>query len=256
MDAAVFPSSSGHPGEASDHELERLETSLGYRFRNRGLLRTSLRHRSFVYQVRDTADNRSLEDNQRFEFLGDTVLSLSISTLLFHRFRDRKEGGLSRMRAGLVNEIQLADLARSIGLPSVLALGRGEEATGGRNKNSILADAMEALLASIYLDGGFESAFRVVKTLWGDLVDRSPKDDLLKDYKTRLQEETQRALGLTPEYHLTGGKGPDHDRTFEVTLFLGSRAVSTGQGHSKKEAEQAAARTALKIVSAQGDDST
>ncbi|MEW5723209.1 MAG: ribonuclease III, partial [Thermodesulfobacteriota bacterium] len=193
-----------------------------------------------------------LEDNQRFEFLGDAVLSLCVSALLFHRFTDLKEGELSRMRAGLVREAGLADMAREIGLCEALYLGRGEEATGGRDKNSILADALEALMAAVYLDGGFPAAMGVVERLWGDLIARSGRDDFLMDYKTRLQEETQAAFGQTPEYKLTGSQGPDHARVFEVTLELDGREISTGRGKSKKEAEQNAAKAALKALKNKG----
>ena len=138
------------------------------------------------------------------------------------------------MRAGLVNENQLAEMSRRIGVPEGLLLGRGEVATGGRDKNSILADALEAIVAAIYLDGGFNAALRVVKSLWGELIVKSSTNDFLKDFKTRLQEKTQRTLGQTPEYRLTRAEGPDHARTFEVTLLLEAKVVSTGQGLSKK----------------------
>ena len=231
--------------------LDTLESNLGYSFADPGLLDTALRHRSFVHQFKDKEDvDQLLEDNQRFEFLGDAVLGLCISTLLYDEFPDDKEGTLSRMRAGLVNESRLANLAREIGVSEALFLGRGEETTGGRDKNSILADALEAIMAAVYLDGGYEAAFMVVDRLWGDLIVRAAANDLLRDYKTQLQERTQRDWGLTPQYHLTGSEGPDHARTFEITLYLGNRAVSTGRGRSKKSAEQAAARSALEMLDA------
>jgi ribonuclease III len=165
--------------------------------------------------------------------------------MLYHRFPQYQEGLLSRMRAGLVNEARLADLARDLGLPDALLLGRGEETTGGRDKNSILADAVEAVIAAVYLDGGFDAALIVVRRLWGDLIGSSSHDELLKDFKTRLQEQTQRGRGHTPVYELTGSFGPDHARVFEVALKIDGRTVSAGTGRSKKEAEQNAARTAL-----------
>jgi len=238
------------PDRVSDDEsaaLDGLESALGYVFKNRYLLTIALSHRSFVHQLKSmitTGDEP--EDNQRFEFLGDSVLSLCVSTLLFDKFPGVKEGELSRMRAGLVHEGGLAEMAREIGVNRALLLGRGEETTGGRDKNSILADALEAVMAAVYLDGGFDAAMVVVKKLWGDLIARSSKDDFLKDFKTRFQEESQAAFGLTPDYRLTGTEGPDHARTFEVTLELAGREVSTGRGRSKKEAEQAAAKAALK----------
>jgi ribonuclease-3 len=236
-------------------DVARLESALGYRFADRELLYTALRHRSWVHQVKaQSSDEAEPEDNQRLEFLGDTVLSLCTSTLLFHRFEDLKEGELSRMRAGLVREAGLADMARCIGIGEAIFLGRGEETTGGREKNSILADAVEALMAAVYLDGGFDAAMAVVKNLWGDMIARSSKDDFLKDFKTRLQETAQATVGQTPEYRLTGSEGPDHALTFEVTLVLAGRDVSTGRGRSKKEAEQAAAQAALEVLEAKAEE--
>ena len=152
------------------------------------------------------------------------------------------------MRAGLVNEMQLADMARQIGIDQALLLGRGEETTGGRDKNSILADALEAVVAAVYLDGGFKAAMELVARLFGELINRSDHDDLLKDFKTKFQEKSQAKWGETPEYLLSGTSGPDHARVFEVTLTLAGKDVSTGRGHSKKEAEQAAAKAGLKAL--------
>ncbi len=237
--------------------MAALQSAVGYRFENPENLLSALRHRSFVNQFRDPADpDRKIEDNQRLEFLGDAVLSLCVSTMLYSSFPDLKEGELSKMRAGLVNENQLAEIAREISMPECLFLGRGEEATGGRDKNSILADAVEALLAAIYLDRGFEAVMDVIESRWGGMVARATRDDFLKDFKTKLQEETQRSLGLTPEYRLTGSTGPDHARTFEVAVILGDKEAATGQGRSKKEAEQQAARNALDLLLADRPEST
>lgn len=223
-----------------------LEAGLGYVFTDRSRLLTALCHRSYVHQFRE--GGAVVEDNQRLEFLGDAVLSLCISTALFTRFPEGKEGNLSKMRAGLINESALAHIGRSIGLDRALLLGRGEEATGGRKKNSILADALEAVMAAIFLDGGQKAAMQVVTRLWGDLVACSSVKDLLKDYKTRLQEETQQHLALTPKYQLTDTVGPAHARNFEVSVTLGTIVVARGRGRSKKEAEQAAARAALEAI--------
>lgn len=232
-----------------EEALSILESSLGYEFEDRTLLLTALRHRSFVHQFRAATDEEPLpEDNQRLEFLGDAVLSLCVGALLYQSFPGLKEGELSKMRAGLVNEVQLADMARQIGVPGGLLVGRGEEASGGRDKNSILADALEAILAAVYLDKGFNAAMGVVENLWRGLIARYPGDDLLQDSKTSLQELTQRLFGLIPEYRLTGSEGPDHARTFEVTLVLGGKELSTGRGRSKKEAEKEAARAGLESL--------
>jgi ribonuclease III len=231
--------------------LANLEANLGHAFANRQLLHIALRHRSYVNQIRESTEGAEwLEDNQRLEFLGDAVLSLSISTILYEHFPVQKEGVLSKMRAGLVNESRLAEIARHIGVPAALFLGRGEETSEGREKNSILADALEALLAGVYLDRGFEAASNVVKRLWSDLILRSSRDDLLKDFKTRLQEQTQQRFNLTPDYRLTATHGPDHSRIFEISLYLSNRCLAAGRGRSKKEAEQAAAKTVLDLIKA------
>ncbi|MBW2091041.1 MAG: ribonuclease III [Deltaproteobacteria bacterium] len=229
--------------------LAELEGRLGYKFADRSLLLTALRHRSYIHEAKaDFKGRDNLEDNQRLEFLGDAVLSLCISTLLYQAFPGEKEGELSKMRAGLVNESQLSNIARQISVAPCLALGRGEEATGGRDKNSILADAFEAILAGVYLDGGFVAAINVVERLLGGLIAKSSTQDLLRDYKTRLQELTQELYNETPVYRLDGSTGPDHSKTFVVTLSLGSEDLAVGQGRSKKEAEQSAARAALQIL--------
>lgn len=232
--------------------LEELQARLGCVFQDRDLLLTALRHRSYVHQPPEgAAEAEALEDNQRLEFLGDAVLSLCVSTLLCRTFPHLKEGEMSKMRAGLVNESQLSDKARELGLPPCLFLGRGEEASGGRDKNSILADALEAVLAAVYLDQGFDQVLGVVERLWGDLIARSSEQDFLQDYKTRLQELTQQRFGQAPKYHLARTAGPDHARVFEVSLRVGSLKLSTGRGRSKKEAEQDAARSALDLLEAQ-----
>ena len=239
------------PANKAEHEraLNNLQSSLGYQLTDLERLETALRHRSYVHQHRDSEAGAPLKsDNQRYEFLGDAVLGLCVSTLLYRQFPELNEGDLSRMRAGLVNEMQLARLAREIGVPAALLLGRGEETTRGRDKNSILADALEAIVAAVYLDGGFQTAMTVVQGLLGDLIARACRDDLLKDFKTRLQETTQQLSGKTPEYQMAGSEGPDHARVFTVNLMLDGQVVSTGQGRSKKEAEQKAAQAALRTL--------
>lgn len=227
--------------------LAGLEERLGYRFHDQALLRSALTHRSFLHEnPAEGGDRAEAEDNQRLEFLGDAVLSLAIGTLLYRVHPSLREGDLTRMRAGLVNEHQLSELAGSLGLAGCLVLGRGEETSGGRAKRSILADALEAVLAAVYLDGGYQAAAEVVERLFADLARSGAGRDLLEDYKTRLQELTQADFSQTPDYRLTGIEGPDHDRTFEITLSLGSIDLAVGRGRSKKEAERAAAQAALK----------
>jgi ribonuclease-3 len=230
-------------------KLETLESGIGYHFKDQSLLDTALKHSSYVHEAGvDTEETQPAEDYQRLEFLGDSVLSLCVSTRLYQVFPGVSEGELSKMRAGLVNDTRLAKTAREIGVAPCLYLGRGEEATGGRDKNSILADALEAILGAVYLDGGIRPVQDVVDTLLGDLIERSSTHDLLKDYKTRLQELSQERYNQNPVYRLTGTSGPDHSRTFEVTLSLDGEELSRGFGRSKKEAEMSAAKTALEIL--------
>ncbi len=221
-------------------DLSMLEASLSYAFTNREVLETALRHSSFVNELPDPKP----ENNERFEFLGDAVLSLSISHLLMERFPERSEGDLSKIRSQLVNEIQLSHVAATLELGKFLWLGKGETQTGGRKKNSILADTMEALLAAVYLDGGFARAFEVVKIHFSGLFDQVAVPDDNPDYKSRLQEKVQAEGAVQPEYRIITETGPDHDKTFEAALDLGDKTF-TGTGKSKKTAEQAAARNAL-----------
>jgi ribonuclease-3 len=182
------------------------------------------------------------------EFLGDSVIELTVSHLLLTRFPHIDEGGLSKARAVLVKEATLASLARSVGLGEALRLGRGEEETGGREKDSILAGGIEALAAAVYLDGGYEEAFRVIEKLFTPLLEGMKGELQDQDFKTRLQEFTQRRLNSTPHYIVTDEEGPDHDKTFEVVISLGGKTYGMGRGRSKKEAEQRAAEEALRSL--------
>lgn len=221
-------------------DLSLLETSLGYRFLNRSFLETALRHSSFVNELPDPRP----ENNERFEFLGDAVLSLIVSHLLMERFSERNEGDLSKIRSQLVNEGQLSAIAKKIQLGAFIWLGKGELQTGGSEKNSILADAFEALLAAVYLDGGFRRAFDVVERHFSGLFEDVAMPDDNPDFKSRLQEIVQAGGSLQPAYRVVNETGPDHDKTFEVAVDLGEFNF-TGTGKSKKAAEQAAAQTAV-----------
>lgn len=215
-----------------------LETALGYRFQRPAYLETALTHRSIATDA---------ENNEKLEFLGDAVLSLAMSDLLMERFPEAREGDLSKMRAGLVNAETLAVKARCLDLGTFIALGRGEERSGGRHKESILAAAYEALLGAIYLDAGYEIARTVVTNHFNEDV---AGDSLigLRDYKTRLQEVTQRLFRETPVYALVEQAGPDHEKHFVSELTIGGRACGRGAGRSKKLAEQAAAMQALGLL--------
>ena len=224
-------------------DLHHLEYRLGYQFKNRQLLENALRHSSFVNEQPDTR----LKDNERLEFLGDAVLSLTIGHMLMTSFPDHHEGDLSRMRANLVNETQLALIAKDIDLGRYLQLGKGEVQTNGREKSSILSDALEALVAAVYLDSGFKTAFSFVKKQFAPLL---TSKEVLKQYhdaKSRLQELVQTTKRPMPEYRVADETGPDHDKTFVVQVSIGDLETS-GTGKSKKAAEQEAASKALEIL--------
>ena len=223
-------------------DITALEQRIFYHFRNRGLLEEALRHRSFVNEQTDS----KLRDNERMEFLGDAVLNLIVSTILIRGYSDFTEGQLSRIRAGFINENQLSALAATMNLGDFIQMGKGEILSNGRNKKSILANTLEALIAAVYLDGGFERAFEFIRRHFSDPLEKVPDLSNLSDHKTRLQEWAQAEGHEIPEYILISSSGPDHDKTFSVQVKLFGR-VALGAGKSKKAAEQDAARNALEI---------
>lgn len=227
----------------TEHSHSKLEEKLGYRFTDPDYLKTALCHRSFSHEQAEKTD-----DNERLEFLGDAVLNMVISDMLMSRFPEMSEGELSRIRASLVNENRLAAIAGNISLGGFLKLGKGESKTSGNKKKSILADAFEALIAAVYLDGGFKQVFSIVENHFSPFFDEIEKAPLLYDYKSLLQEQVQHRHQEVPVYRITGAEGPDHDKTFHVELNV-SGIRSDGCGKSKKEAEQDAARRAFKILS-------
>lgn len=223
-------------------KLAGLEKAIGYFFRDKNLFKRALTHKSFANEKRLSA----LEQNERLEFLGDAVMELVVSDLLMTRFFPRaSEGELSKMRASLVNETSLAELARTLGLGDFLFLGRGEDQCQGREKDSLLSDAFEALLGAIYLDSDYEAVFKIIEKHFGPVLQRSVKEDINRDFKTRLQEEAQGMFKVAPRYVLVSESGPDHDKVFEVNLILREEVYGRGQGKSKKQAEQMAAQEAL-----------
>lgn len=222
-------------------KLRRLEDQLPYRFQDVSLLKRALTHKSFANEQRLT----SLSQNERDEFLGDAVLELAISHLLMEAFPEAPEGELSKLRAAVVNETSLAELARALKVGEFLYLGKGEEQCQGRNKDSLLSDAFEAVLGAVYLDAGFAPAFKVVKRQFGPLIRRATQQDIIRDYKTRLQEESQTRFQAVPRYELISENGPDHDKTFSITILIKNQPYGSGSGKSKKQAEQMAAREAL-----------
>lgn len=214
-----------------------LEETLGHRFADGRLLEAALIHRSY------SAEHPGIEDNERMEFLGDAVLQMVVTEILFEEHPSLAEGEMAKVRAACVNRAVLADLASRLGVGERLLMADGEEASGGRSKASILSDAMEAILAAVYIDGGMDAARRVVRSHWTDLVALKAEAPGLRDFKTRLQEVYAPA-GLRPEYIVTG-TGPDHAREFTATVFVDGKELGSGRGRSKKEAEQSAAQAAL-----------
>jgi ribonuclease-3 len=218
-------------------DLADLERHLGIRFDRPDHLRAALVHRSFV------AENAQAIHNERMEFLGDAVLQFVVTAYLFDNHPELSEGEMAKARAGVVNGVELAEVAREVELGDHLVLGRGEEASGGRQKESILADAMEAVIAAIYLDQGLEGARGFILERWADRLGARVAAPGKRDYKTRLQEELARD-GKRPRY-LIAEEGPDHDKIFTALVEVEGAVVGEGSGRSKKEAEQNAAARAI-----------
>ena len=217
--------------------MSGIEERLGHTFRDPGLLAHSLTHRSLE------SEQPEQPSNERLEFLGDAVLQLVVTDFLFAEYPHLPEGEMAKVRAACVNRTELARIARRIQLGSDIRLGKGEEATGGREKSSILADALEAVLAAVYLDGGIVSARDVVLDHWQDLIREKATSPGRLDYKTRLQEVLA-AQARVPAYEVEG-KGPDHARVFSATVAVDGQVIGSGTGRSKKEAQQSAASEAL-----------
>lgn len=221
--------------------LCELALTIGYSFNDRELLYQALTHRSYVNEAGD----KSVKDNERLEFFGDAVIDFFLSDQLYRRFPENREGELTRIRASLVDEESLARLALGLDLGRYLRLGKGEEKSGGRRKKSILADAYEALVAAVYLDGGAEAVQPLLETHFAPLMENHAGGVVCRDFKTEFQELAQAMRGATPGYLLKGASGPDHDRIFTIEARLGGECFGEGSGRSKKEAEQAAAREGL-----------
>ncbi|MEV7806227.1 ribonuclease III [Microbispora sp. NPDC088329] len=211
-----------------------------------GILERALTHRSYAYE------NGGLPTNERLEFLGDSVLGLVVTDTLFRNHPDLPEGQLAKLRAAVVNMRALADVARTLDLGKYLRLGRGEEGTGGRDKSSILADTLEALIGTVYVDKGLDEAFRVVHLLFDPLITRSASLGAGLDWKTSLQELTAAEMLGVPEYHVDES-GPDHAKSFSAIVRVGGKEYGKGAGRSKKEAEQQAAEAAWTAIRALRD---
>lgn len=222
-------------------DLKFLERELSYSFEDPARLRQSLTHKSYLNENKDMG----VKDNERLEFLGDSVLGLIISDVLMERFPEASEGDLSKMKARIVSEETLARVAKGIDLGSYLYLGKGEERTLGKEKPSLLSDAMEAVIAAIYLDKGFTPVREVVLKQFEKCLKEVTLSNFSSDYKTELQEQCQKRFGTLPVYTVVQESGPDHQKRFEIEIRINEAPYGISDGNSKKEAEQRAAKIAL-----------
>lgn len=230
-----------------EEQIATVARALGYEPVDPRLLRDALTHRSYANE----RPRHAPRDNERLEFLGDSVVGLVVSTLLWERFPDAPEGELTRRRADLVCEPTLAEIARYVGIGEALRLGRGEQRSGGRDKPRLLASALEACFGAVYLEGGVEAAMRVGRGLFEGRIAQTPPG--ASDFKSRVQELVQSERGVTPRYRLLSTQGPDHARLFRVAIQIGDEVLGEGEGRSKGEAEQAAAERAWERLSGPRD---
>lgn len=225
-------------------ELREFERILDIHFDRLELLNVALTHSSYANQ-----HNLNYNDhNERLEFLGDSVLSMAVSDYLYKKYRTKHEGKLTRLRAGVVCEASLVEISKKLNLSKYLRIGKGEELSGGREKDSLLADALEAVIASIYLDRGFDDAREFVLKHLESKIDVIVKDRNYNDFKSKLQEYVQKNMMAVIKYNVKEETGPAHDRIFEIEVFLDNKCYGIGKGKSKKEAEQNAAKEALKNI--------
>ena len=221
--------------------VNTLESRIGYTYRNKQYAVNALVHSSFSNEHH----NFAAKSNDRLEFLGDAILDFVMSLVLYNNEKQFSEGEMSKLRALIVCEASLDACARKIGLGELVMLGKGEEANGGRVRPSILSDAMEAIIGSIYLDGGIDEAEGFIMHLLGDIYLKAVEGMLFMDYKTALQEELQKSGDIPIQYKLIESIGPDHSKTFKMSVYANGKIIGTGVGKSKKDAEQMAAKAAL-----------
>ncbi|UCD35829.1 MAG: ribonuclease III [Nitrospiraceae bacterium] len=226
---------------SSSEDLTGLEDSLGYTFKKKSRLKEAITHKSYAHE----ASNDRTSYNERMEFLGDAVLELVISEHLFITYPEYTEADLSRMKSYVVQESTLAQAAKDLDLGAYLLLGRGEEMTGGRKKSSLLADAFEAVLAAVYLDGGYRNAKEFTLRHLTERLSRTSAGNFIFDFKTKLQEVSQARYGVLPRYVIHKEEGPEHRKTFEVKVFINDTFLGSGKGTTKKAAAQKAAEKGL-----------
>jgi len=250
-------------GSQAQSDLLRAEERLGYHFQDLGLLEQALTHTSFAHekeqkmtdqnvcspQEKEASPSLAQSHYERLEFLGDAVLDLAIGHLLMLRFPEAEEGELTQYRAQLVNESGLFEVALELDLDQMILLGKGEDSTGGRKKPSILASGYEAVMAAVYLDGGYETAFRLIQRHFQSRLERLSEAETIQDSKTRFQELVQAKHKLAPSYRVIQERGPDHNKQFQVALLVAGRELARAWGKSKKEAERKAAEEAIKKLS-------
>ncbi|QUH27305.1 ribonuclease III [Serpentinicella alkaliphila] len=224
--------------------MEEIQIILNHSFSSLETLQESLIHSSYANETK----GKSIRYNERLEFLGDSVLGLIVSDYIFKKYKHLPEGELTKVRANVVCEPSLANIAKKINLGKYLLLGRGEENTGGRNRDSILADAFEAIIGALYIDGGIEVARGFIISNLAESIELASKGSLFRDYKTHLQELMQSKSSDKITYNVVNTYGPDHDKTFDVEVVTSDKVIGTGRGKSKKEAEQNAAKQAIERV--------
>lgn len=229
--------------------IEELEDSLGYRFKNKELLLTALVHKSYHHEN----PNEAPVCNERLEFLGDSVLGLAMSEELFHNERGFKESDMSKMKAYLVRESVLFEVASKISLGKYLLLGKGEEFTGGRAKKSILSDAVEAIFGAIFLDSDYETARSVILNLFKEKIEAVILKKEGYDFKSELQEKSQSLFGMLPEYRIVKQEGEEHKKVFTIEVYINGKFYGRGTGRSKKDAQMQAAKEALKRISSNNE---
>jgi ribonuclease-3 len=224
-------------------ELQLFERHARIRFRKAEFLNQAFTHRSFANELGETAEN-----NERLEFLGDSVLGLVVSDFLYQMLPDQPEGELARIKSFVVSEASLSEIARGLRVDNFILIGKGEEYSGGRSKKTILADCLEAIIGAYYLDSGFSAAERFVASLLVPEINKVLENRHAKDYKTLLQEYVQKRMKTYPKYRVVQKTGPDHDKTFWIEVHVGDRSFGAGKGKNKKEAEQEAARLAYETM--------